>query len=254
MSQQDLWAVVGRAKVDVDFANQLFQDFEGAVKAGGYSLTPAEMQLAKAGMVDPPGAASAAIPDLQQFRDTFKLQQDEMRKRIVAQSNRMIDMNEFTANLLKDTMKHSASTYRKVTLMNQVMFWMGVSLFGVAVVFGLFRHIDTSALFAGMGAASFIGFFFLGPIQKTQVALSNLIQAEIAFMNYFEQMGFIESYAGMPRDDAPGLLDPVRIEKASEMLQRRSQETIELLQKYLEDETKVEERPAEQKPLAAVAG
>jgi ABC-type multidrug transport system fused ATPase/permease subunit len=254
VSQQDLWAVVGRAKVDTNYASQLFQDFDGAVKAAGYLLTRAEMQLARASMSDPQGTASAAIPDLQQFRDTFKLQQDEMRKRIVAQSNRMIDMNEFTANLLKDTMKHSASTYRKVTMMNQVMFWMGVSLFGIAVAFGLVRHIDTSALFAGLGTVSFIGFFFLGPIQKTQVALSNLIQAEIAFMNYFEQMGFIESYAGMPRDDAPGLLDPVRIEKASEMLQRRSQETIELLQRYVEEDEKVDDRPGKQKPIAAVAG
>jgi hypothetical protein len=47
-------------------------------------------------------------------------------------------------------------------------------------------------------------------------------------------MNLIEMYAMMPRDDAPGLFDASRIEKASEMLQERSKQTIELLHRYLE--------------------
>ena len=120
--------------------------------------------------------------------------------------------------------------------MNQVMFWMGVGLFGFAVFYAaVFRNLDYSFAFAGLGAMSFIGFFFLGPIQKTQVALSNLIQAEIAFMNYFQQITFLSNYASLPREDAPGLLDPQRIETASALLQKRSLESVDMLQRYLED-------------------
>jgi hypothetical protein len=178
-----------------------------------------------------------------------------MRKRVKAQSDRMIDLNQFTVMILKETIGHSAATYKRVTLMNQVMFWMGVSLFGCAALHAaVFREIHFSGVFAGLGTASFIGFFFLGPIQKTQVALSNLIQAEIAFMNYFEQISFLESYAGIPKENAPGLLDPERMEKASDMLQTRSRETIELLQKYLEDDAKQAGGRGGRRGKAAAAG
>jgi ABC-type multidrug transport system fused ATPase/permease subunit len=255
MSQQDLWAVVGRARTDEEFTSQLFRDFEGAIRAGGYSLTPDEVQKAKDGLSDTSGPQAQAIFPLAEMKDSFKLQQDEMWKRIKAQNARMIDLNQFTANTLKETIGHSASTYKKVTLMNQVMFWMGVSLFIFAVVYAaVFRNLTYSGAFAGLGTVSFVGFFFLGPIQKTQVALSNLIQAEIAFMTYFEQMSLLESYAGMPRDNAPGLLDPVRIERASELFQQRAQQTIELLQKYLEDEPKRAEMSAKRRKDTVAAG
>jgi hypothetical protein len=255
MSQQDVWTVVGRAKVDPDFSSRLLRNFEGAIRESNYSLSPAEMQTTQAAISDSsgPGQQMQAIP-LDEIKDTFKLQQDEIRKRIKAQSDRLVDLNQFTVSILKETIGHSASTYQKVTLMNQVMFWMGVSMFGFAVVYAaVFRNLNFTGVFAGLGTASFIGFFFLGPIQKTQVALSNLIQAEIAFMNYFEQMSLLESYAGMPRDNAPGLLDPERLEKASELLQRRSQQTIELLQKYLEDEPKRTRASAKKEKATAAA-
>jgi hypothetical protein len=83
-----------------------------------------------------------------------------------------------------------------------------------------------------LGAASFVALFFLGPIEKTQAALSSLIQAEIAFMSYYEQITFAENYAMLP---PPGSGRPTHenIAYASEMLQLRSKETIELLQIYV---------------------
>jgi len=237
MSQQDLWAAVGRAKVDADFSARLWKDFEGTLRDSGYSLTPAEVEAAQAAMSTASGQQPDQLP-LQDISETFRVQQKEIQKRFKAQNDRMIDLNQFTVDMLKETIGHSAATFKKVTLMNQVMFWMGVCMFGFAVVYAaVFKNLDFTGVFAGLGAASFIGFFFLGPIKKTQAALSNLIQAEIAFMNHFEQMGLLESYAGLPRDNAPGLLDPDRVERASELLQLRSQQTIELLQRYLEDDS-----------------
>ena len=247
MSQEDLWAVVGRAKSDREFAGSLFRDFEGAVRQSGYALTDEEMRTAKAAASDgPPPQAfdpSQHYSPLQEIQDSLRFNNEEMRKRVRAQSERMIGLNQFTVDTLKKTIGHSADTYKRVTLMNQVMFWMGVVLF-VCAAFdaAVMRDLRFSGAFAGLGAASFIGFFFLGPIQKTQSALSNLIQAEIAFMNYFEQLSFLENYSTIPGPNAPGLLDPERIERASDLLQQRSQQTMELLQKYLEEERGSESR------------
>jgi len=253
MSQQDVWAVVGRAKLDGDFSGRLIRDFEGAVRDAGYSLSPEELQIANAAICDSSAPQQQTVPPLQDITDGFRFQQEEMRTRIKAQTARMIELNQFTVNMLKETIGHSASTYRKITLMNQAMFWMGVSLFAFAVFYSaVFHDLQYGGAFAGLGTASFIGFFFLGPIQKTQVALSNLIQAEIAFMNYFEQMGFLENYAGQQTET--GALDPDRIEKASVLLQQRSQQTIELLQRYLEEEPKGSEAPTGPDKTAASAG
>jgi hypothetical protein len=257
MSQQDLWIVIGRAKVDSGFATQLFEDFDGALKANGYSLTADEMQMARRGGGNA-FAQSQQTEGSAQDQGTWKMQQEEMRRRIKAQSDRMIDLNMFTVQTLKDTIQHATGTYKKITVMNQVMFWMGVALFLFAVGYAVYTHnLVYSVAFAGLGTASFIGVFFLGPIGKTQAALSNLISAEIAFLSYFEQMWLIEGYATMPRDDSTGLPDPLRVEKASEMMQLRSSQTSELLHRYLEraKDWKVERADQEQKgsePAVAV--
>jgi hypothetical protein len=52
-------------------------------------------------------------------------------------------------------------------------------------------------------------------------------------MNYFEQITFWENYALAPKGNPPAP-DPANIREASEQLQRRSQETIALLQNYVE--------------------
>jgi len=201
MSQTDLWAVVGRARLDAGFARQLLQDFEGTIKAQGYSLTADELKAANAALSGAAGPQGPGASVISQASDAFNFQQAEMQRRIKAQGDHMISLNKFTADTLQETIRHSASTYQKVTLMNQTMFWMGVVLFGFAVFYSAaFHNLNYGGAFAGLGTVSFIGFFFLGPIEKTQVALSNLIQAEIAFMTFFEQMSLIEAYAGIPRD------------------------------------------------------
>ena len=234
MSAQDLWTVVGRAKVDSSFATELFADFDGALKAKGYSLTADEARVVRTGSSSAAQSGSPAQPAMPFDQSTWKLQQEEMSRRIKAQSDRMIDLNTFTVQTLKDTIMHATSTYKKINLMNQVMFWMGVSLFLFSVGYTVYTHnLIYTAVFAGLGVASFVGVFFLGPIGKTQAALSNLISAEIAFMSYFEQMWLIEGYASMPVNTT-GQPDPQRVEKASELMQLRSRQTTDLLHKYLE--------------------
>lgn len=253
MSVAQLDEILHRAEVDDKFSEQLFHNLEQGLKENGYNLTPGDIETLKARLsgcgtesaaagATPPGAPDRTAPrppgpqgpsSVDAIVDSIKMQQAQTNKRSEAQSDRMIELGEHTVEIFENTLKYSARTYRSVTIMNAVMFWMGVVLFLFAAFYGAFTHnaIVTIA-FGGLGAASFIALFFLGPIEKTQAALSSLIQAEIAFMSYYEQITFAENYAMLP---PPGSGRPSHdnIAKASEMLQKRSRETIELLQIYV---------------------
>jgi hypothetical protein len=150
-------------------------------------------------------------------------------------AKRGIELTEFTLEIFKTTLAHAAKTYRRVTLMNYLMFLVGLGLFVVAAAYGFLADSDKgyTVLFAGMGAATFAALFFTGPIEKTQTALSNLVQAEVGFMNYFEQITLWENYALQPKPGADRP-DPANIEAATQALQQRTAETFELFQKYLE--------------------
>ena len=156
--------------------------------------------------------------------------------RLQEQLARADDLGKYTVELFKKTLGNAERTYRRITMMNSTMFGLGIALVVASAIYG---PVTGKALlplvFGSLGVATVLAMFLTGPIKKTQTALSNLVQAEIAFMNFFEQITYWENYAQLPRDDAP-LPDPAKVEHASEMLQQRSQETIQLLQEYLEKE------------------
>jgi hypothetical protein len=261
VSENQVQEIIQRAKSDAEFSRQLFRDLPGTLKANGYSLQADEVASLRAAFSPQPraaqatpGASSASAVDA--IAETVRNQQSQSRARADAQSARLIELGNATVDIFKTTLKYSARTYRMVTLMNSVMFWMGVGLFGFAALYGAFtRNLVYTGIFCGLGAASFVSLFFLGPIDKTQAALSNLIQAEIAFMSYFEQITFAENYAMLPPPDS-GRPTHESIAKASEMLQQRSKETIEILH-YIRGETgqPVQEKTgAEVKPASERQG
>jgi hypothetical protein len=172
----------------------------------------------------PPGIP----PDL-----AFKLDMD--KRVLAANATRAIDLNEYTLSIFKTTLGHAAKTYKRITWMNYLMFLVGLGLFVTAAAYGVLAKTDKAYafLFAGLGAATFITLFLTGPIEKTQTALSNLVQAEVGFMNYFEQITLWETYALRPQADSP-LPDSGNIKTASANLQLRTSETLDLFQKYLE--------------------
>ena len=233
MTDQQVQEVVARARADQEFAHQLFRDFPGTLKAAGYTFQPDELARVRAAFSPPArpaqpggGSSGSATDALNEF---IRNQQVQSRARSDAQSDRLIELGQATVNIFKTTLDYSARTYRMVTRMNAVMFWMGVGLFSFATFYGAFtKNLPLTGIFCGLGAASFVSLFFLGPIEKTQAALSNLIQAEIAFMSYFEQINLAETYAMLPPPDS-GKPSHENIAKASEMLQQRSRETIEIL-------------------------
>ena len=233
MSTTDLWTVLGRFKDDLDFGGKLLLDLDGALREGGYALTDAEKEKARQLLFPdlPPFSNPTAPPapeDLEYRRQKDRERQDFML-------DRAKDLSQYTIKILKTTLNNAAGTYRSITLMNKMMFFSGITMFltgSLCAVFFRDRRYY-SLIIAGLGAANYISIFMLGAIEKTQVALSNLVQVEIAFMTFFEQMTLLEALAVMPRGNPP-LPDPVNIIRGSHLLQQRSREIVELLQTFVE--------------------
>lgn len=230
MSKEDLWTVIGRAKVDWDFGSDVMSDLKKATETYGYKLNNEELAQAQEGLTDKPTTG----PKIDWLED-FNFQRDLGRKRLESQFKRMERIGEYTLEILTSTLNNARRTYKTITVMNTVMFIVGISLFVFAAAYAVFSRDQKiySLVFAGLGVANFITLFVTKPIEQTQNALSNLVQVEIAFMNYWQQLTFWENVALSPRRDLPGP-DPVNIEKSSIALQERSEQTMRLLQTYVE--------------------
>lgn len=233
MSQEHLWTALGRARADLNFGGKLLLDPVRALREAALELTPEEMETLRRYAAPPPGPTPGVNPFVSQ--EDIQYERAKMHERMDAQIKRANDLGTYTVNILKQTLDNARSAYYLITLMNKVMFFTGITLFVGASVYGVIsKETGQSALIAGLGVVNFVALFLLGPIERTQIALSNLVQVEIAFMNYFEQITFWENYALAPRGNPP-LPDPAAIKEASAQLQIRSQETIALLQTYVED-------------------
>jgi hypothetical protein len=228
--EQDVWPVIGRAIADPAFAFRLQQvvaqggDLAHALAAEGFPVPLEDLPKLAAWLTTPAQPAQA------QLRAAEEMAQFQVKR---AQG-----LQTYTLDLFKNTLDNARKTYRSVTWMNRILFALGIGLFVAAAVYSAVAQQKLYGLFfGGLGTVAFVGFFVLGPIEKTQAALSNLVQVEIAFMDFFEQITVWEAYA--LSGSAPGG-DPAKIEKASKMLQQRARETIDLLQTYVEKPVKEE--------------
>jgi len=168
------------------------------------------------------------------FLGDWAYEQRSRRKGLDALVARGIDLGNYTVQILKDTLNNAKRTYGLINKMNVVMFSLGVVLFAGSASLGAFTSDRVAAgLLAGLGASTFVTLFLLGPIKRSQSALSNLVQVEILFMNFFDQITYWNNFALTSDGSGPPPL-LARVEKASEMLQRRSEETVKLLESYVE--------------------
>lgn len=232
MSQNDLWSALGRSRIDPEFSRRLMIDPDRAIQEAGYKLSAPELEQMRQAFI-PPGAPGPASPEM---AADMEYQRKKTRERLDAQTDRSNDLGRYTVTILKDTLNNARSAYHRITLMNGIMFFTGIGLFLFAAAYGAISK-DTSytLVLAGLGVANFVALFILGPVERTQSALSNLVQVEVMFMNYFEQITFWETYAFAPRGNPPAP-DPAFIKEASEQLQRRTEETVAHLQHYIETE------------------
>lgn len=235
MSSEDLWKVVGRARFDLDFGGKLKHDFAGTVREAGYALSPGELSDARTAvdrlLLD---SGAGALPP--HMTPPGPGEQEEMRKLQIAQFERMGRLTDYMFETVKKTFRYASATYKSITWMNWLTFATGIGLFAFSAIYALYAEAKVySLLFGGLGVSSFVTSFLLRPPEQTQKALSNLVQTEIAFMNYFDQQAFWEGYANIPRGIPPGP-DPANIDKASAALMERARQTIEILERYVEEE------------------
>jgi hypothetical protein len=234
VSSEDLWKVVGRARFDLDFGGKLKQDFAGTVREGGYKLTPTELSDASVAvdrLLLDPGAGT--LPP--QMTPPSSAEPEEMHKLRMEQFERMGKLTDYMFETVKNTFRYASLTYKSVTWMNWLTFITGIGLFAFSAIYALYAEAKVySVLFAGLGVSSFVTSFLLRTPEQTQKALSNLVQTEIAFMNYFDQQVFWEGYANIPRG-MPPTPDPANIDKASAALMERARQTIDMLERYVED-------------------
>jgi hypothetical protein len=219
MSREALYSVIGRSRVDIDFGSRLLENFTQTVQDAGYILTDEEIVYAKQNL--PAATASVQGMPSQNFQQQLAMK----------------TANEFTElniTIHKNNFKNASKTYERISLMSSIMFGTGIGLFIFAALYGAFsQQLSYTFVFAGLGAANFIALFILKPMDKSQEALSNLLQAEIAYMNYSNQVTLWGSMYLVPTGFPPRL-DPASIKTTSEELQKLTRETMDLLQTYIE--------------------
>jgi hypothetical protein len=236
MSQTDLSKLISRARTDHALQDRLFRNFPQTLRDEGYDLDASEIETAKRTLSDGQAQPFPGMPGPPQDLLVKQMEFEFASRQKATETNliRMAELSNYTVHILKSTLGNAALTYKIITWMNVVMFGVGIGLFVFAAFYGVFAERKVySLVFGGLGTVSFATLFLLGPIEKSQKALSNLVQVEISFMNYFEQITFWETFALRPVGNPP-MPSSENIEKASEMLQQRSKDTVDLLEKYVE--------------------
>jgi hypothetical protein len=183
MARDALEQAVGKAHLDATFATQVLNDDPEAFQKAHLDLNSAERSELKA----------LLLSDLDPQDVIF--QRQSTQKQITAQIERTTELGQYTVRILKDTLAHATRTYKSISSMTRVLFYAGLTLFVAAAITSLVLEKQLSAfIMGGLGVTSFVSIFLIGPMEKSQAALSNLVQVEVLFMDFFEQITLWESY------------------------------------------------------------
>jgi hypothetical protein len=131
--------------------------------------------------------------------------------------------------------KKARTSFHIIRWMSIVTFCIGVASIILALVNACYARYNSTNLvqdnlltvvFAGMSVTSFVVYFIVAPATRIQIAVSNLLQAEIASVNYLNQMSIWLEALTSPNSEERKC--------ASEQLRVITTETMENLEKYLE--------------------
>jgi hypothetical protein len=143
-------------------------------------------------------------------------------------------LEKTTQEALIDAINRAKNTQEWILRLNIAMFIFGILLICAAVAVSYSKdNASYSILFGGVGFLQIVASFFIGAMTRSQNAVSDLVQVEIAYLNYFEQVTLWEQYASI-MDDA-NKIDKANIEKAADKIQTCTKETLELLQINIEE-------------------
>lgn len=239
MSQEDLWKAIGRSQLDLKFSAQVRNNLARSVADSGYKLEPHEVEQLKKSLgtaqsesllgpdlpAGPPGIGPMPATMAQVFwKEQQKMMHEAMKNRLALGSKML--------TVIGQTFDNASRTFKTIEIMSWITFVVGVALFVFAAFLAAFTHQQVySLLFGGLGATSFVVLFIQHPVDRVQQALANLVQVQIVFISYFDQVSWWEGLSNIPKGNQP---DPEHLERASAGLQQRTAETMELLQRIIE--------------------
>lgn len=175
--------------------------------------------------------ASESNPNIDYL--SYEDRQVYYKKILDSQISASEELQNLALRELKAAIRRAKTTHSVILILNIIMFFFGLILISVAVYGGFTGMSDVYAvLFGGVGFADIVASFFIGAMQRSQNSVSDLVQVEIAFLNYFEQVRLWEEYAAVR--DEKGMLQKENIAKSAEKLQDSTARSLELLQKYIE--------------------
>lgn len=185
MTQKDLEAVIKKAKSDKIFLRRCFIDLRGAIREKGFNLTEKEMKKARSEL------ESIYVKIVGKAVD--KKTTAETAISTGTEQDRVI---EITLNLLDNSVEDARRAFRNLRFLSNATFATGLLLFVVSAVSGLILQRETfSLVFGGLGTVAILAFFLTKPKEEIQTALSNLLQAEVIFLDFYDQLHFWAPYA-----------------------------------------------------------
>ena len=218
MASPKLEQAMGKAFLNKNFAVDWRADFDNQTQA--LRIDDSEYEEASE-QLDNVLSYWAQQPVIAQHRKDTIPQNHENRIR------RGEEVQDFAFDLFKKSVASARKTFDRVSYMSYIIFGVGISLFTVSAVTGLMQGKEAfSIAFGTFGVASFVSFFIFSPSKDVQSALSNLIQIEIIFMSFWNQIHF------WARPGASS--DPNEKDQASAKLQDLTRNLVTMLEENIE--------------------
>jgi hypothetical protein len=126
---------------------------------------------------------------------------------------------------LQDTIDQLQKGYKDAGRMYNVMFYTGIALIGIAVLFAFFKSSPLfTSIFAGMGALDILTFFLVNPVEKLQNSRAEYAKTAMLCFNWFTDTYNWNSWLMSKKD-----LTYEEFKKVSEKLSEITEKTIQAI-------------------------
>ena len=174
-------------------------------------------------MGDPYGTIKETYPGIS------RKEAEEIRKKVM---NIIPGMSEEEVlNLVKGTIASAQRAFRTSLWMNVTFFSLGIALIILAAVSGVIRGEGTHAvIFGGLGIADVLLFFIFRPMKGVQDSIGNLVQIEIIFLSYYDQLTYWNIFA-----DKQHNIDFATMEKINASIDKLTTKALKDIQNFVEE-------------------
>lgn len=144
-------------------------------------------------------------------------------------------------SIFRQMIHYSVKAFKRTSLLNQVVFWTGIILIAITLIFELsgritgnetWQNVATTGIIGAIGVGTIVSSFIFRPLSAIQNSLGNLSQIEVAFLTFVDRRDVIIAIE-KPRDIDAAM-------RISQEFKKIASETMELVQKYCEESPKGE--------------